>query len=147
MKSFLKTKNVPFCDETITITQLSGLERYDFLDYCSDLPKPDAPDKPDEDASDKDLNQYYEAMSAMVKKWERLSFMGQSRLVAYGTKFDIGDLEERHQYIMSSMMPDQVKELHDEIAKFSGIPLPDPEEETEEPTDSEKESEQADPKG
>lgn len=147
MKSFLKTKNVPFCDETITITQLSGLERYDFLDYCSDLPKPDAPDKPAEDASDKELNQYYEAMSAVVKKWERLSFMGQSRLVAYGTKFDIADLEERHKYIMSSMMPDQVKELHDEIAKFSGIPLPEPEEETEEPADSEKESESADPKG
>lgn len=147
MKSFLKTKNVPFCDETIKITQLSGLERYDFLDYCSDLPKPDTPDKPAEDASDKELNQYYEAMSVVVKKWERLSFMGQSRLVAYGTKFDIDDLEERHQYIMSSMMPDQVKELHDEIAKFSGIPLPEPEEEIEEPADSEKESEPADPKG
>jgi hypothetical protein len=147
MKSFLKTKNVPFCDETITITQLSGLERYDFLDYCSDLPKPDVPDKPAEDASDKELNQYYEAMSAVVKKWERLSFMGQSRLVAYGIKFDIDDLEERHQYIMSSMMPDQVKELHDEIAKFSGIPLPEPEEETEESADSDKESEPADPKG
>jgi len=147
MKSFLKTKNVPFCDETITITQLSGLERYDFLDYCSDLPKPETPDKPAEDASDKELNKFYEAMSVVAKKWERLSFMGQSRLVAYGTKFDIDDLEDRHQYIMSSMMPDQVKELHDEIAKFSGIPLPDPEEETEEPADSGKESEPADPKG
>ncbi|PSB82681.1 hypothetical protein C5F61_00080 [Photobacterium damselae subsp. damselae] len=72
--------------------------------------------------------------------------MGQSRLVAYGTKFDIDDLEERHQYIMSSMMPGQVKELHDEIAKFSGIPLPEPEE-TEELAEPEKESEPADPKG
>lgn len=147
MSSFLKTKNIEVDGEQVTITQLSGLERYDFLDYCSDLPKPEAPDKPAEDASAKEMNQYYEAMLIMAKKWERLSFIGQARLVAYGTKFDIDDLDERHQYIMSSMMPDQVKQLHVEIANFSGIPLPEVNDESEELDDSQKESESSDPKG
>ncbi len=120
MASFLKTKNIDVDGEQVTITQLSGLERFDFIDYCSDLPKPTPPEKPADDASEEEFNKYYEAMLIMAKKWERLSFIGHSRLVAYGTNLGIDDLEERHQYIMSSMMPDQVKSLHEEIAKFSG---------------------------
>ncbi|CAK2034302.1 Phage protein [Vibrio crassostreae] len=147
MKTFLKTKEVPFDGENIAITQLSGLERFDFLDYCSDLPKPETPVRPAEEASEQEHQQFYESMSSVAKKWERLSFMGQSRLVAYGCQFDIDDLEERHQFIMSSMIPDQVKTLHDEIAKFSGIPLPEPDEDTENSDKPEQELEPADPKG
>ncbi|QPL54814.1 hypothetical protein [Vibrio navarrensis] len=148
MAAFLKKKTVPVDGEEVEITQLSGLDRFNFLDYCSDLPKPETPERPAENASSKEMDQFYEAMSVASKKWERLSFMGQSRLVAYGTQFDIDDLEERHQYIMSSMMPQQVKQLHDEIAKFSGIPLPKSEENTEEPnSEPEEAQEPADPKG
>ncbi|BBM66356.1 hypothetical protein VA249_30020 [Vibrio alfacsensis] len=148
MKMFLKTQTVELDGEQLTITQLSGLERFDFLDYCTDLPKPEQPAKPDEFSSEQEKEKYLEEMSKNIKQWQRINFMGQSRLVAYGYKDSGDDLEDRHQQIMGSMTPDQVKFLHDEIAKFSGIPLPEPVDET---TGSDSESEEAqepaDPKG
>ncbi|EMK3400818.1 hypothetical protein V8066_004520 [Vibrio parahaemolyticus] len=144
MKTFLKTQTVQLDGEDITITQLSGLDRYDFLDYCTDLPKPKQPIKPPEDASELDQETFMAEMEKCLKQWGRVNFVGQSRLVAYGYVADGEDLEERHQKIMSSMTPDQVKFLHDEIAKFSGIPLPEPEKET---TESQEEpAEPVDPK-
>ncbi len=148
MKNFLKTKEVPLDGEEVTITQLSGLERFDFLDYCTDLPKPDQPEPPGENATQLEKEKYLEDMSKNIKQWQRINFMGQSRLVAYGYKEPSEDIDERHQQIMSSMMPDQVKLLHDEIAKFSGIPLPEPVEETDEPSSEPEETQEpADPKG
>lgn len=144
MKNFLKTKEVPLDGEKVIITQLSGLERFDFLDYCTDLPKPEQPEPPGENATQLEKEKYLEEMSKNIKQWQRINFIGQSRLVAYGYKGEEDNLEEHHKQIMGSMTPDQVKLLHDEIAKFSGIPLPEPVEDkdaTEEP------QEPADPKG
>ena len=148
MKNFLKTKEVLLGDEKVNITQLSGLERFDFLDYCTDLPKPEQPEPPGENATQLEKEKYLEEMSKNIKQWQRINFMGQSRLVAYGYKEsdEDKDLDERHQQIMSSMTPDQVKLLHDEIAKFSGIPLPEPVEDTDE-NEPEETQEPADPKG
>lgn len=144
MISFLKTKTVDVEGDQVTITQLSGLDRFDFLDYCSDLPKPENPAKPSEEATEQEKEKYLEEMSNNIKQWQRVNFIGQSRLVAYGY-LDAGeDLESRHQQIMTSMTPGQVKLLHDEIAKFSGIPLPEPVEDNAESTD--EPTEPVDPK-
>lgn len=148
MKTFLKTQIVQLDGEDITITQLSGLDRFDFLDYCTDLPKPEQPVEPGENATILEKDKYLEEMSKNIKQWQRINFMGQSRLVAYGYKEPGDDLEERHKQIMGSMTPNQVKFLHDEIAKFSGIPLPEPVEETDESSSEPEETQEpADPKG
>lgn len=149
MKTFLKTQNVTVDGEEIVITQISGLDRFDFLDYCTDLPKPENPLKPAEDASEQEKEKYLDEMSKNIKQWQRVNFIGQSRLVAYGYKEPSEDLEERHNQIMRTMTPDQVKYLHDEIAKFSGIPLPEPVVETESDesdVNSEEAPEPVDPK-
>lgn len=71
----------------------------------------------------------------------------QARLVAHGTNFDIDDIDERHQYVMTAMSKEQIKELHDEVAKLSGMSLPDEapsSEEDAEPETPEKDGEQED---
>lgn len=148
MKTFLKTKTVDVDGETVTITQISGLERFEFLDYCTDLPKPAQVVKPAENATEQEKEKFLEEMSNNIKQWQRVNFMGQSRLVAYGYKEAGDELEERHKMIMSSMTPEQVQLLHNEIAKFSGIPLPEPVDETNESDSSSEEAQEpADPKG
>lgn len=156
MKTFLKRNTIEFEGEKVEIVQLSGLGRFDFLDYCSDLDKPIQPKQPAEDATQEELEQYYGQMEKCLKQWARVNFTGQSRLVAYGYQVsdDTSDetLDERHQKVMSSMTPEQVKFLHDAIADFSGIPLPkEPEESGEtESTDVKEDAESqepVDPKG
>lgn len=76
-----------------------------------------------------------------------MNFIMQARLVAHGTNFDLDDIDERHQYIMTAMSKEQIKELHDEVAKLSGMPLPDEKpssEEGAEPETPEKDGEQED---
>ncbi|WP_039432787.1 hypothetical protein [Vibrio navarrensis] len=147
MKTFLKTQEVNLDGEVIVITQLSGLDRFDFLDYCTDLPKPEQPVNPGENSTAQEKEKYLDEMSKNIKQWQRINFMGQSRLVAYGYKEPGDDLEDRHRQIMGFMTPDQVKFLHDEIAKFSGIPLPEPVEDADEPnSESEETQEPVDPK-
>ncbi|MBE3670997.1 hypothetical protein BOO25_18890 [Vibrio navarrensis] len=152
MKVFLKTKTVEVDGEPVEVTQLSGLDRFNFLDYCTDLPKPKQPKKPGENATELEIENYMDEMSKCLKQWQRTNFVGQSRLVAYGYLGAGENLEDRHKQIMTSMTPDQVKFLHDEIAVFSGIPLP--EEVAEEDSTSEASAqdeavtaENADPKG
>lgn len=145
--NFLETKVIPLNGKDVEISQLSGLERFDFLDYCSDIPRPKTPLKPDENAMPEEQEQYIEDMERNLKNWARVNFIGQSRLVAYGYKALDEDLEKRHQIIMASMTPEQVKFLHDEVAKFSGIPLPEPVEDTDKPnSESEETQEPVDPK-
>lgn len=152
MKTFLKTKEVEMDGEKITITQLSGLDRFEFLDYCTDLTKPQQPVRPADDASQQEQDAFLEDMGKCLKQWGRVNFIGQARLVAYGymVEDEESELDDRHQTIMASMTPEQVKFLHDEIATFSGIPLPEPVDEntdtsTEQPT--EEQTEPVDPKG
>ncbi|MFA1575560.1 phage minor tail protein G [Vibrio cyclitrophicus] len=152
MKTFLKTKEITVDGETVTITQLSGLNRFDFLDFCSDLPKPIQPEKPSDDVTEQDYERYLEEYEKCLKKWQRINFTAQSRLVAYGYLEAGDDLEDRHQLVMSTMTPEQVKFMHDEIALFSGIPLPKEPEESTEPENeevdkSEEQLEPVDPKG
>ena len=154
MSLFLKSKEVDLDEHKIIITQLSGLERYDYLDYLTDLPRPDEPVKPAEDASEKENENYLHELSSLQKKWNKLLFIASSRLVAYGCKhgvFEIEDLEERHQFVMANLSDEQVRQLHVKIAEMSGIPIHQfTEEESaetdENPTETKDSSEPVDPK-
>lgn len=125
---FLKTKTVPVDEISVTITQLSGLERLDFMDYCSEIPEPERPAKPDESASESEQDNYLVELNKYTKKWFRINFLVQARLVAYGYRDGVEDIDERHKQIMSLMTPEQVETLHYEIASFSGLPAPAQEE-------------------
>lgn len=123
MKTFLKKKDVPVGDQSVTLTQLSGLERYDFIEYVATLTKPKMPVQPPEDASISEKDAYLNNIEKVLNAFKKLTFIAQSRLVAYSCKELGDDLESRHQFVMDNFMPDQVKLLHDEVAVFSGIPL------------------------
>ncbi|MGL1103408.1 hypothetical protein ACSTLM_04365 [Vibrio parahaemolyticus] len=125
--SFLKTKDVPIDDLNVTITQLSGLERLDFMDYCSEIPEPDRPAQPEETASEAEKEKYLVELNKYTQKWFRINFLAQARLVAYGYREGVQDIDERHNQIMSMMTPVQVETLHHAIASFSGLPVPEPE--------------------
>ncbi|MDW3050499.1 hypothetical protein [Vibrio sp. 1408] len=142
--SFLKTKAVPVGERSVTIKQLCGLGRFDFMDFCSDQPFPEAIEALPEDASKEEKEAQLAKMDKVTRQWNRLNFVMQARLVAHGTHFDIDDIDERHQYVMTAMTKEQIKELHDEVATLSGMPLPDeaPVSDENQPEQPEEESEQ-----
>lgn len=125
MASFLKQKTVQIGDDKVTIKQLSGLDRYDFMDFCSDQPFPESIEVLPEDASKEEKETQLVKIDKVTRQWNRLNFIMQARLVAHGTGFDINDIDDRHQYVMASMSQEQIKGLHDEIATLSGMSLPD----------------------
>lgn len=49
--AFLKEKTIPVGEQELTIRQLSGLDRFDFMDFCSDQTLPERLETPEEDAS------------------------------------------------------------------------------------------------
>ncbi|MCG9699545.1 hypothetical protein L1D19_05285 [Vibrio natriegens] len=147
MATFLKQMTVPVGDDKVTLTQLSGLDRYDFMDFCSEQPLPESVEDLSKDASKEEKEAYAQKMHKVTRQWNRLNFIMQARLVAHGTHFDIDDIDERHQYVMTAMSKEQIKELHDEVAKLSGMSLPDEapsSEEDVEPETPEKDGEQED---
>ncbi|EPP5336588.1 phage minor tail protein domain-containing protein [Vibrio alginolyticus] len=147
MATFLKQKTVPVGDDKVTLTQLSGLDRYDFMDFCSEQTFPESVEALSENASKEEKEAQLQKMEKVTRQWNRLNFIMQARLVAHGTNFDIDDIDERHQYVMSAMSKEQIKELHDEVAKLSGMSLPDETpsiEENAEPETPEKDGEQED---
>ncbi|MDW1632779.1 MULTISPECIES: phage minor tail protein domain-containing protein [unclassified Vibrio] len=147
MATFLKQKTVPVGDDKVTLTQLSGLDRYDFMDFCSEQTFPESVEALSENASKEEKEAQLQKMEKVTRQWNRLNFIMQARLVAHGTNFDIDDIDERHQYVMSAMSKEQIKELHDEVAKLSGMSLPDETpsiEEDAEPEMPEKDGEQED---
>ncbi|EKK7179052.1 TPA: hypothetical protein O4F91_000529 [Vibrio alginolyticus] len=147
MATFLKQKTVPVGDDKVTLTQLSGLDRYDFMDFCSEQAFPESVEALSEKASKEEKEAQLQKMEKVTRQWNRLNFIMQARLVAHGTNCDIDDIDERHQYVMSAMSKEQIKELHDEVAKLSGMSLPDEtpsSEEDVEPETPEKDGEQED---
>lgn len=144
--SFLKTKTIPVGDRSVTIKQLCGLGRFDFMDFCSDQPFPEAIEELPEDASKEEKEALLVKIRKADRQWGRLNFVMQARLVAHGTHFDIDDIDERHQYVMTAMSKEQIKDLHDEVAMLSGMQMPDDEPASDEnqPEQPEEDSEQED---
>ncbi|MFH4670369.1 hypothetical protein [Vibrio alginolyticus] len=125
---FLKKKEVPIDEQMVTITQLSGLDRLNYMDYCAEIPEPESPNKPPEGATQEEQERYLLELKKYSNAWFRLNFMAQARLVAYGYPGDSDNIDERHQQIMSIMSPPQVEALYREIALFSGLSIPGQEE-------------------
>lgn len=129
---FLKNKTVEVNDIHVVIYQLSGLDRFDFVEYTSELKGLKKPEPIAEDAAPEVIDEYWWALTKWQKSWSRATFIGQARLVAYGlyrsSEYEGKSIDEVHQYVMSSMKEEHIKSLHDEVAIFSGIPLPKQEE-------------------
>ncbi|EHK9084579.1 hypothetical protein KCU26_001148 [Vibrio parahaemolyticus] len=140
--NFLESKTVPVNGVDVEITQLSGLERYNYMDYCTDLPEPVRPIQPAEDASENEKEKYLSELGKFAQKWQRLNFLAQARLVAYGYRNGVEDIEERHNEIMSIMTPEIIADLYKNIASFSGIPLAEDSTSTEEETSTTESSEE-----
>lgn len=138
---FLKASNIDINGSKIEFRQLSGLERFDFLDYVSTLKYPDQLAEPEKDASKVELEQYMNDMHRVMRDISKTTFKGQARLVAYAIVHDDVtelNIDERHQYVMSSFSVEDVKALHDAIAVLSGMPLPDQEQSDESASDVEQ---------
>ncbi|HDU8571217.1 MULTISPECIES: phage minor tail protein G [Vibrio] len=139
--SFLESKTIQVNGVDVVITQLSGLDRYNYMDYCSDLPEPERPIKPAEDASEEEQEKYLIALGKYAQKWQRLNFIAQARLVAYGYRNEVHNIDDRHNEIMSIMTPEKIAELYKDIAAFSGIPLAEDNTSTEETSTTESSEE------
>lgn len=128
--NYLKSKTVPIGDQTVTLTQLSGLARFDFIEYLAELERPETPVRPADDAPIDEKETYLEQFEKVVHQYRKLTFIGQSRLVAYGLMVPGEDIEQRHRYVMNNFTCEDVQTLHDEVAVFSGIPLNNTDEST-----------------
>lgn len=145
--TFMQKKTVTVDGIDVEITQLSGLERYDYLDFATGLSRPKKPAVPDEGATAEELERYEEEFNKVLQQFSKLTFVMQSRLVAYGFRNNVDDIDQRHKEVMGSMTPEQVYFLHDEISRFSGMALPEsPEDNAPEPTTDGETTEPADPK-
>lgn len=144
-KPYLKTSLVSINGVEVSIRQISGLERFDFLDYTSTLVYPELLPEPDENAPQEERDEYVTTTYRHMREVAKTTFFGQSRLVAYGMVSNDSaalPIDERHQLVMNSFTKEDIKLLHDEIAKLSGMSLPD-EEQTDassEPQSVEKET-------
>ncbi|MCR9525484.1 hypothetical protein [Vibrio alginolyticus] len=136
MATFLKQKTVPVGDCEVSITQLSGLDRLNYMDYCTEIPDPNRPKEPAEDASQEEKERYLLDLKKYSNAWLRINFMAQARLVAYAYRGDVDDIDERHQQVMSMMTPPQVETLYFEIADFSGLSTPKELDAIEDPSDA-----------
>lgn len=144
MSEFLKNKIVSVNGKDVEIKQISGLDRYDFSEYCAEQPKPaDISTIPElaDNASKLERNEWVEKANGLSRKWSRFNFICQARLVAHGLVSDIEDINERHQFALRSFSGDDIKMLHDEIAILSGMNLPD-----EDANQSDKQESQQEPK-
>ncbi|WP_165311052.1 phage minor tail protein domain-containing protein [Vibrio ziniensis] len=122
-QTFLKTMLTTVGDQEVTLTQLSGLERFDFIEYVAEMEKPAMPVHPADDASPSEKEAYLDSINKVLHQFNKLTFIGQARLAAYGCKSFGEDIEQRHQFVMANFTTEQVKHIHDEVAVLSGIPL------------------------
>ena len=111
MKSFLVSKTIQVMDQKIEITELSGLERFDYLIWCSEQERPLHPEK---GAPDCDVVKY-------IYNTQQYIHRINCRLAAYGCKDIAEDIDSRFNLITQITSPEVAKKLHDEIAEISGL--------------------------
>ncbi|HIF9551119.1 TPA: hypothetical protein ACX6S2_003443 [Photobacterium damselae] len=140
MIPYLKKSDVEINGKKIGIRQLSGLERFDFLDFVSMLEYPKKLQELDNNVTQDEMELYLVDMHNLMREISKTTFQGQSRLVAYGIdieELDSSNIDERQRWVMSSFSAEDIKILHDAIAVLSGMPLPDQEQSDESASDSE----------
>ncbi|HDY7534923.1 TPA: hypothetical protein RQJ67_003510 [Vibrio vulnificus] len=123
---YLKKKSVQIDGNDIAIRQLSGLERFEFFEFLSSLEEPAIPTRPRVDElSEKQQKDYQDALQASEISWKKITYLGQSRLVAYGLVDDdlSDDIDERHETVKQWFSDTAITQLHDEIALLSGMKI------------------------
>ncbi|HAS6247918.1 TPA: hypothetical protein I7203_16340 [Vibrio vulnificus] len=123
---YLKKKSVQIDGNDIAIRQLSGLERFEFFEFLSSLEEPAIPTRPRVDElSEKQQKDYQDALQASEISWKKITYLGQSRLVAYGLVDDdlSDDIDERHETVKQWFSDTAITQLHDVIASLSGMTI------------------------
>jgi hypothetical protein len=119
--SFLKKSVLKVNDVEVSIHQLSGLDRFEFTEFTSNIEYPPELNKPSDDAPIEDKEAFLKQASKLVAQWNKVNFVNQARLVAYGMKTPDEDIDEKHQWVMASFAPEDVEMIHIEVAKLSGM--------------------------
>ncbi|MBE4585504.1 hypothetical protein BOO29_11075 [Vibrio navarrensis] len=123
---YLKKDTVPIDGHQISIRQLSGLERFEFLEYLSSTEMPETLNfsRDDTPTEERELA-YQRALQDSLRAWQKFNHLGQSRLVAYGLVDDelSDDIEERHKQVRQWFSDSSIKALHDAIAILSGMEM------------------------
>ncbi|HAS6381064.1 phage minor tail protein domain-containing protein [Vibrio vulnificus] len=123
---YLKKKSVQIDGNDIAIRQLSGLERFEFFEFLSSLEEPAIPIRPrGDELSEKQQKDYQDALQASEFAWKKITYLGQSRLVAYGLVDDdlSDDIDKRHETVKQWFSDTAIAQLHDEIALLSGMTI------------------------
>ncbi|KGK17704.1 phage minor tail protein domain-containing protein [Vibrio navarrensis] len=141
---YLKKDTVPIDGHDISIRQLSGLERFEFFEYLATMEMPETPRRPRGETLTEDQEfSYQQALQDNISAWQKINYLGQSRLVAYGLIDDelSDDIDERHKKVQQWFSASSIKDLHDAIAILSGMEMKVEEETTDGSTDPEESDE------
>jgi hypothetical protein len=143
----LETKTIKIGELSLTITQLSALDQSDFIEALDEVELPKQPliDLP-ENASQDEMFHAERAIKKYSNRINRLVLEQQALLVAYGLKnsdeyAEHEDIQSIKNVILKTFSSQMVTEIHNEVAVFSGIPLPENQE-----LDESSEKEPIDPK-
>lgn len=123
--SFLKTETIDINGQPLLLTELSGLDRFEHIEYCAGLEEK-APQKPDElpdDATEQQMEAHNLAIMRWCSLWEKLSFESQVNIVAYGVRFNecldgIDTQEARRQWVWANLSTKMIKKIHNALARL-----------------------------
>jgi hypothetical protein len=132
--NFLKKKTVEVEGNELVIHQISGLDRFDYIEFSLQMGRPTLLNLDEvQKLSDEELKDYQDSL----REWERFVFRCKARLVAYGTMEPTENIEDKFVEVMQGFTTSHIDYLHDEIAELSGMVAPAKEkpEDQEDPAD------------
>lgn len=127
MSIYLKCKQVEVNGCLVDISQISGYDRFEYLEWMSLIQEPEIPIQPDDNASLIDRKAYTKLLAAADRAWARISFNCQCRLIAHSfCQIECNKsqtIEDTYQRCLTNLSLEDAKTLHDEIAILSGMQL------------------------
>ncbi|MDO6707921.1 phage minor tail protein G [Photobacterium sp. 1_MG-2023] len=149
--SFLKTDTIEINGQPLLLTELSGLERYEHMDYSTKL-QSEAPAEPEplaEGASPVEHETRLFALQKWSQAWAKLSYLAQVNLVAYGIKgFEAvqgQSQEDRRRWVQENLSDQSVVKVHNAVGYLSGMVF-EPKDDMDEPASETEPAEPIDPK-
>jgi hypothetical protein len=119
--NFLKKKTVTIEGTDLEIHQISGLDRFDYIEFSLKQERPSLLDKESvQKLSDEELKDYQDSL----REWDLFIFRCKARLVAYGTMAPSENIEQKHIDVMTGLTTAHIDYLHNEIAELSGMVEP-----------------------
>lgn len=125
---FLKKTEATIEGQAIELTQISGLDRYHFIEYLHEQSKLAELKKPSDEGNSE---QYLIELEKYIREMDFINFKLSCRLIAYSTLRDVPPdereykIESQQLKIMSSFSSEQIKELSTIAAELSKIPMGD----------------------